>query len=155
HGGERTRAELDARSKSGLLKGGEGGAAVVPGSPEKSLLWIHVAADRMPPGKEKLTSSQKSVLREWIEQGAKGGTGPPPPPPLLASDKAGDFWWLNPPNRPALPAVKQTELARNAIDAFILAALEKKSLTLSPEADRRTLIRRLSFDLTGLPPTPE
>src|SRR5260221_1559237 len=67
HGGERTRAELDARGKAGLLKGGEGGAAVVPGAPEKSLLWIHVAADKMPPGKGKLTAAQKTLLREWIE----------------------------------------------------------------------------------------
>src|SRR5262249_61625747 len=87
HGGQKTRAELDVRSKAGLLKGGEGGPAVVPGSPEKSLLWIHVAADKMPPGKEKLTSDQKKILREWIEQGAKGGTGPAPPPPVLVTDK--------------------------------------------------------------------
>src|SRR5262249_56305427 len=86
HGGDRTRAELDVRSKSGLLKGGEGGAAIVPGSPEKSLLWIHVAADKMPPGKEKLSSAQKTLLREWIEQGAKGGTGPAPPPPVLVTE---------------------------------------------------------------------
>src|SRR5438445_13285759 len=80
HGGQRTRAELDVRSKAGLLRGGEGGPAVVPGSPEKSLLWIHVAADKMPPGKEKLTAAQKTLLRSWIEGGAKGGTGPAPPP---------------------------------------------------------------------------
>src|SRR3954454_20589589 len=72
HGGERTKAELDVRSRAGLLKGGEGGAAVSPGSPEKSLLWIHVAADKMPPGKEKLTSAQKTILRTWIEKGAQG-----------------------------------------------------------------------------------
>src|SRR5205823_1235943 len=114
----------------------------------KSLLWIHVAADKMPPGKEKLTSTQKTLLREWIEKGARGGTGPAPPPPVLVSDKDRDFWSYKPPKRPAPPAIKETEAARTPIDAFVLAALEKKSLSLSPEADRRTLIRRLSFGLT-------
>jgi len=103
HGGEKTRAGLDIRSKPGLLEGGEGGAAVIPGSPEKSLLWIQIAADKMPPGKDKLTSAQKALLREWIEQGAKGGTGPAPPPPVLVTDKDRDFWSLEAPRRSPAP----------------------------------------------------
>src|SRR5262245_4928761 len=107
HGQDKARGELDARSKAGLLRGGEGGPAVVPGSPEKSLLWIHVAADRMPPGKEKLTSAQKTLLRDWIEKGAKGGTGPAPPPAPLVTDKDRDFWSFRIPKRPPLPTIKQ------------------------------------------------
>src|SRR4051812_4097831 len=82
HGGERTRAALDLRGKAGLLAGGDGGPAVVPGSAEKSLLWIQVAADKMPPGKDKLTAAEKKLLRAWIEAGAPGKdtlTLPPAP----------------------------------------------------------------------------
>jgi hypothetical protein len=155
HGGERTRAELDARTKAGLLQGGERGPAVVPGAPEKSLLWVLVAADKMPPGKEKLTGAQKALLRAWIEGGAKGAAGPaaPPAPRLSAADR--DFWSFRPPGRPVPPAVGQDHLARTPIDRFLLAALEKHGLSLSPPADRTTLLRRVTFGLTGLPPTPE
>jgi hypothetical protein len=155
HGGERTRGELDVRSRAGLLKGGDSGPAVSPGSAEKSLLWVLVAGDRMPPGKDKLTSAEKTLLRTWIEQGAKGASTPAPPPVSAVSDRDRNFWSFKPPVRPALPALKQRHLARNSVDVFLLAALEKKGLTFSPEAARTTLLRRLTFDLTGLPPTPE
>jgi hypothetical protein len=83
------------------------------------------------------------VLRRWIEQGAPG---------LAATAKV--HWAFRPPVRPAVPAVRQAARARTDIDHFILSALEKKGLTLGPEADRGTLVRRVGFDLTGLPPTP-
>src|SRR5262249_45987269 len=71
HGGDSKKADLDLRSKPGLLKGGETGPALSPGSAERSELWIKVAADKMPPGKEKLTEAEKVLLRAWIDSGAK------------------------------------------------------------------------------------
>ncbi len=155
HGGERTRAELDVRSKAGLVRGGESGPAVVPGSPEKSLLWIHVAADKMPPGKDKLAGAQKALLRAWIAGGARGGAGPAPPPAPRISAADRNFWSFQPPTHPTPPAVAHPLVAHTPIDRFILAALEKKGLSLSPLAGRTTLLRRLTFGLTGLPPTPQ
>jgi hypothetical protein len=153
HGGERQRGELDLRTRAGALKGGDGGPAVSPGAPEKSLVWVLVAGDRMPPGKEKLTSAQKTLLRNWIEQGAKGADRPALPPVSPIGDTDRRFWSFQPPVRPALPTIRQGALARNAIDVFLLARLEEHGLSLSPEASRTTLLRRLTFDLTGLPPT--
>ncbi len=98
-------------------------------------------AEQMPPpdsGKARLTAHQVELLREWFR------TGAPWEP----------FWSFQPPKRPALPMVKQSGWARNPIDNFILARLEREGLHPSPEADRRILIRRVYFDLTGLPPTP-
>ncbi len=155
HGGERTRASLDVRARSGLLRGGDEGPAVVPGSPEKSLLWIHVASDKMPPGKDKLTSAQKKLLRAWIVGGAAGKDAPalPPAPVLSAADR--DFWAFKPPVRPAVPAIRQLSRARGPLDVFLLARLEKAGLTFSPEVDRRALLRRATLAMTGLPPTPD
>jgi hypothetical protein len=152
HGGERTRGELDLRSRAAMLKGGENGAAISPGSAEKSLLWIHVAAEKMPPGKEKLTASEKTTLRAWIEAGAKAPGGPAPPPPPIVSAADRDFWSFKPPVRPSVPAVTG---AANPIDAFLLAALDKKRLTYSSPANKAVLARRIHYALTGLPPTPE
>src|SRR5262249_29944466 len=70
HGGDKLKADLDVRSRAALVKGGESGSAVVPGSPEKSLLWVKVAADKMPPNKDKLSESEKAVVRAWINAGA-------------------------------------------------------------------------------------
>jgi hypothetical protein len=153
HGGERQRGELDLRTRAGALRGGDGGPAVSPGAPEKSLLWVLVAGDRMPPGKDKLTSAQKALLRNWIEQGAKGADRPALPPVSPITDADRRFWAFQPPVRPALPVIRQGALARNPIDVFLVARLEKHGLSLSPEAGKATLLRRLMFDLTGLPPT--
>ena len=120
-----------------------GGHAVVAGKPEASALMQRVLAGgalHMPPAStgKKLTSAQIAVLKQWIAQGGKYDA----------------HWSFVPPQRPALPAVRNAAWARNPIDRFILARLDREGLKPSPEADRATLIRRLSFDLTGLPPTP-
>jgi mono/diheme cytochrome c family protein len=158
HGTEQQKARLDLRTKAALLKGGESGPAVTPGSAERSELWIKIAADKMPPGKDKLTEAEKQQLRAWIDGGAKGdGTA------ISSSDPAQDrqvtdadrqFWAFRKPVRPLPPCVGEQERVRNPIDAFVLAALGKKGLTLSPEADRLTLVRRLYFDVIGLAPSP-
>ena len=119
--------------------------ALTPGAPDDSELVRRVMSDdpdeQMPPPalKKSLTAQQKETLRRWIEQGA-------PYQP---------HWSLIPPQRPPLPVVRQADWVRNPIDAFILARLESLGLEPAGEADRRTLARRLSLDLTGLPPQPE
>lgn len=132
------KLRLDIREEA--VKAG----AIVPGVAEKSPLVERIFADTpkllMPPPKsnKKLTSAQKEILRRWIAAGAEYQP----------------HWSFVPPKRPALPAVKNTGWVRNPIDNFILAELEKHGLQPAPEADRRTLARRLSLDLTGLPPEP-
>jgi hypothetical protein len=117
---------------------------VVPGKVKDSEVYARITAadeaDRMPPAKshKKLTDAQKDLIRRWIEQGA-------PWEP---------HWSLAAPKRSALPAVKDTGWIRNPVDRFVLARLEENGLKPASEADRRTLIRRVTFDLTGLPPTP-
>jgi hypothetical protein len=106
----------------------------------------------MPPRGDRLTAAQIGLLRAWIDQGATW------PETATAARKAGDkrnHWAFKPAVRPSLPAVREKKWPRNPIDDFILARLEKEKLRPSPEADRITLIRRVSLDLTGLPPTPK
>ena len=136
----------EANLQAGLrLDQSESAARVlVPGDSKASRLYQRISHEaevaRMPPPgfNRKLTAQQIETLRLWIDQGAEWET----------------HWSYQPPRRPAIPAVKQ-DWARNPIDRFILARLEAESLQPSPEAGRATLLRRLSFDLTGLPPTPE
>src|SRR5947207_4780343 len=117
----------------------------VPGDPEKSELITRLTAkdedDVMPPPKsgKKLTAAQIDLLRRWVAEGAKWQS----------------HWAFVKPERPPLPAVKDRKWSRNEIDRFVLARLEKEGLKPSPEADRPALIRRATFDLTGLPPTPQ
>ena len=119
--------------------------AIVPGNPEKSLLIEHIYSEDkdelMPPPKSnrKLSAQQKELLKRWIAEGAKYE----------------QHWAYVTPTRPAAPEVQNKDWARNDIDRFILARLEREKLSPSPEADRATLIRRVKLDLLGLPPTPE
>jgi hypothetical protein len=140
---------IDVRSSA--LRGGESGKpAIVPGDAGKSELVRRITTaegdEAMPPGKEKLTAAQVTLLRDWIAAGANW-------PDALANEAASGHWAFRPPQRPAEPEVRDTTRGRNAIDRFVLARLEKEGLRPSPEADRVTLIRRLSLDLVGLPPT--
>lgn len=118
--------------------------AIVPGKPEQSLLVERIFADKpskqMPPPKthKVLTAAQKETLKKWVASGAEYQL----------------HWSLLAPKRPQPPAVKNSTWSRNSIDYFILAELEKRGLQPAPEADRRTLARRLSLDLIGLPPSP-
>ena len=152
---EKLKGELLMDSRAGLLKGGETGPAIVPGDPEKSLLITAIRYEdpdlKMPP-KSKLSDAEIGDLVRWVKLGAPDPRGPAQ---TAAVPEKRDLWSLHPIRRPALPEVKQAAWVRNPIDQFILARLEDKGLAPSPEADRRTLIRRLRFDLLGLPPTPE
>jgi hypothetical protein len=146
-------------SREGLLRGGDSGPVVVPGEPGESPLIQAIARTgdvRPMPPRSALPAPVVADFRAWVARGAfdpRGGSSPMArPAPAL-----GPWWSLRPLHRPPLPVLSQEDSARarTPIDAFLLARLHEKGLTPSAEADRRTLIRRLSFDLTGLPPSPE
>jgi hypothetical protein len=156
------RCHNDATAKGGLSlataealhAGGESGPPVEPMQPQESLLVEKVSGEKpeMPKGKPPLTAQDIARLKQWI---AEGATWPTDLVLQEPREPAGPWWAIQPLRRPEIPRVRDRSWARTPIDAFILAALEAKGLTPRPEADRRTLIRRVTFDLTGLPPTPE
>ncbi|MBT4694548.1 MAG: DUF1549 domain-containing protein, partial [Planctomycetaceae bacterium] len=151
---------LSVESRAALLKGGDSGAAIVPFKPAES--WLMAAIEysddfyQMPP-ESKLPKEAVADFKKWIDMGV------PDPRPAVASNETAPrvidfeqsrkFWAFQTPQRPALPSVKHQAWVSNAIDTFILSELEKSELTPARAADRRTLIRRVTFDLTGLPPT--
>ena len=149
------KGHLDLSISASALRGGEGGSAIVAGKPDESPLWERVDSDEMPP-KSPLSQSEKATLRDWIAAGAAWGTDPIDPYQVTTARRAGRDWWsLQPVHRPNPPSVKSGGWVRGPIDAFVVQKLEANGLAPAPEADRRVLIRRLSFDLTGLPPEPE
>lgn len=151
-------------SREGLLKGGDSGAAVVPGQPQESLLIQAVMHTherlKMPKGGAKLSDDEIAVLTEWVRSGAYF---PASRVPASGAARSNDYeirpeqkrhWAFQPVGNPRLPAVNHADWPLNAIDNFILAKLEEKGLAPNPPADKRTLLRRVTYDLTGLPPTP-
>jgi hypothetical protein len=152
HGAHKHESQLRWDNKEIALQGGEHGPDIIPGQSAESRMIQLVsgaAPDLIMPQKgDRLTAQQIGILRAWIDQGA--------PWPASASVKAIDprrHWAFKAPIRPPIPSVKNKNWPRNAIDSFVLARLEAEKLRPSPEADRSTLLRRLSLDLTGLPPT--
>ncbi len=139
------KGKLRLDTRDGAFQEREGRAVIVPRKPEASELYLKITAasadDRMPPAeaKKELSKDEVELLREWIAQGAPWQ----------------EHWAFQAPVRPEVPAVPGASGARNEIDRFILARLEKEGLKPSEEADRRTLARRVTLDLTGLPPTIE
>jgi hypothetical protein len=139
-------------SRESMLTGGNRGSAVKPGAPGESLLIqaVEQKGDLKMPPTGRLKEEQVAVLRQWIEQNAAW------PEETVTKKRPGwDHWAFQPPKRSELPAVKESAWVRNPIDNFILARLEREKVKPSSEADRNTLLRRLSLDLTGLPPTPQ
>jgi hypothetical protein len=157
HSGAEPKGGLDLASAKGLAKGGDSGEAIISaGKPDASLLWQRISADEMPP-KHPLPAGERAALKAWIAAGGRWGTDPIDPFRYTSASRAGYDWWsLQPLVRPPVQKIRnpQSEI-RNPIDAFIAHSLEAHQLTPSPAADRRTLLRRLTFDLTGLPPTPD
>jgi hypothetical protein len=154
----KSKGDLLLDTKAALAKGGATGAAIVPGDPDKSLLIQavrHTDADlKMPPEEEggKLPPEQVALLEEWVRRGAPDPrTGGKPHP--LDLDAARRHWAFQPVTAPAVPAAKKGEPVRTPVDAFVFAKLAERNVAPGPEADRRTLLRRVTFDLTGLPPT--
>jgi hypothetical protein len=156
HNASDRRGGLDLSDWKAAGKGGESGAVVVARKPDDSLLWQHVESDEMPKERPPLNPQEKAVLRQWIADGAVWGEPRIDPFLFTTARRAGYDWWsLQPIRQPSPPEVNDRSWGINEIDAFILAQLEAESLHPAPAADRRTLIRRLSFDVTGLPPTPD
>ncbi|MGV3721564.1 MAG: DUF1549 domain-containing protein, partial [Actinomycetota bacterium] len=162
HSQKIAQAGLRLDTQQGMLKGGDSGPAVVAGKPDQSALIRAVkysdAKLQMPPS-GKLTEAEIAVLADWVGRGAhwpsetaKPTGGAKGPLGLAAGRK---FWAFQPFAAVKPPVVKQKQWVARPIDAFILAKLEARGLNPSPAADRRTLLRRLSFDLVGLPPTPD
>jgi len=160
---EKLKGGLLVDNKDGLLKGGSSGPAIVPGRPEKSLLIKDMKStnpdDMMPPKGDRLPAQVIADFETWVRMGA------PDPRTENAGaaaalkvdwDKAREHWAYQPVKPPTTPKVKDARRwAKNELDKFVLAKLEAKGITPSPQADKRTLIRRATFDLTGLPPTPQ
>ena len=138
-------------SREALLRGGKSGAAVVVGKPEESLLVkvIDHSHERlkMPPS-GKLSDPEIALLRDWVRDGLEF-------PARVVEVEKSSFWSFQPVKKVTPPEVKNTKWVRNAVDRFVLSRVEKEGLQLARMADRRSLLRRVSYDLTGLPPTPE
>lgn len=151
HGPKQQMGGLRLDSKKAALAGGISGQDIHPGKAAESPLYLRVAGlgdlARMPMG-GKLEPAQIETIKKWIDQGAEWPDSSTP-----ESAQIKKHWAFIPPQRPALPEVAKTEWVRNPIDRFVLAKLEKEGLAPSAEADRVTLLRRLSLDLIGLPPT--
>lgn len=179
HGPDKAEGGLRLDTREATLKGGDSGPAVVPGKPGKSLLLMAVKRTHklleMPP-KEKLSDKHIAILDRWIHDGANWSetpaansreikptsehigdawTDPRNPIVQLFGGQRLDLWSLKPVKRPDVPSVKQSSWTINDVDHFVLAQLEQDSLAPPATADPRTLARRLYYDLTGLPPTPE
>ena len=149
HGEKKQKGELRLDAKSFAFKGGHGGPAFIPGKPKESPVFKRVTSqdeeERMPPRGEPLTTEQIELVRGWIEGGADWPENETDR--AAAQDQRYKHWSVQPPSK-VFPEGA-------CIDLFISKELQNKNLKPAPEADRRTLIRRLSFDLTGLPPSPE
>ncbi|MSU62686.1 MAG: DUF1553 domain-containing protein [Pedosphaera sp.] len=154
HGPKKQKSSLRLDSKEAILKGGDSGPAIVVGKGDDSAMFRRVAAvpgeDPMPPKGERLSPDGMAMIRAWIDQGAEwpAGIG-------ATSAEVKKHWAYVAPVHHAPPNVKTPQWARNPIDNFVLARLEQEILKPAPEASRETLIRRLSLDLIGLPPTPD
>ncbi len=148
HGPLKREGELNLAAARGIARGGQTGASIDHEQPTKSLLWQRIDANEMPP-KEPLSLEERAILRRWLEAGAPGL------PQTVDEPESADHWAFQHLSPHVPSEFAHPESARNAIDRFLLAKLEAKNLSFSPEADRPTLVRRVSFDLTGLPPSPD
>ena len=158
HGEEKeVSAGLDLRLRRFLAQGGDSGAAIIPGDPENSLLIEVLRSGQMPEGKDKLPDQEIDLIAKWIQQGAPTARSEPETVAELDAftEEERNWWSLQPIAAPQVPAANELTDSRNPIDRFIARSLQQSGLTFSPAADARTLIRRLQFDLTGLPPTPD
>ena len=147
---EVTEGGLDVRLVRLMVEGGDTGSAIVPGDSRASLLWKRIAEDEMPEGEKKLSEEEKNLLRRWIDQGAQTAR----PEPANVKDarftlEELEHWAFQPVQSHNPPPGEA-----NPIDAFVVARLAEEGFGFSERADRATLIRRLTFDLTGLPPSP-
>ena len=161
HGSKKQESELRLDTLAGLQHGGAAGMAIAPGEPDQSLLLTAVSyldeELQMPPD-VKLTDRQIADLEHWIEIGAPHpDTDKTAPAPREDVDwqEVRSFWAFQSPREFRIPSVADAGWPSSPLDYFVLAQLESRGLTPAPRVDRRTLIRRVTLDLTGLPPTPQ
>ena len=164
HGAEKQEGKLRLDSREAALKGGEYGPAVVPGNLEESWLLKAISyedADLQMPPKGKLTDKEIAALTAWVKMGAPWPGADAAKRPAAAeeafriTEKDRAFWAFQPVKQPPLPEVNDVAWSRSSIDRFVQQKLEQQNLKPVAAADKRTLLRRASFDLIGLPPTPE
>ncbi len=161
HGGEKTRGGLDLSTREALLKGGDHGAVIAATGAASKLyrLAAHAELPHMPPKAPRVAGEQLARLAAWIDLGApydkplaeKAGAKKP----MVVTDEDRRFWSFRPLSRQTPPEVDKGAEVRTPVDRFVLAKLREKAIGPNPPLDRRRLIRRATFDLTGLPPTPE
>ena len=154
HGDRKQWGGLRLDSRESLLRGGESGAAVVPGKPDKSLLITAIRQtddDLRMPQDDQLTQRQIAELVRWVEMGAPF----PPEATRTGRTRNPNHWAFQPPAKQPVPAVVDTNWPQSALDHFVLAKLEAAELSPAAKADKRTLLRRVTFDVIGLPPSPE
>jgi hypothetical protein len=159
---EKVKGGLQLDTKAALLKGGASGVALVPGKPTESLLVQVVRGtakdvDRMPPEKKghPLKPEQIAALEEWVQMGAPDPREDEDAKLKAQSANAKQHWAFQRPVAPKIPEVQSSKFkVQGPIDAFVATKLAEKGLTQTPAADKHTLLRRVTFDLTGLPPTP-
>ncbi|MCS6863629.1 MAG: PSD1 and planctomycete cytochrome C domain-containing protein [Gemmataceae bacterium] len=155
HGALKQNGKLRLDTVAAALTGGSSGPAIVKGKPDQSELIARVSAqdpaERMPPEHEgsPLTAAEINLLRQWIQAGAPHPADEKPEPDPR------QHWAFQPIQRPPVPKVNNAAWVRNPIDAFVAQQHERRGLTPQPEANREILLRRLSLDLLGVPPTPE
>ncbi|MSU57464.1 MAG: DUF1553 domain-containing protein [Pedosphaera sp.] len=157
---EKVKGGLRLDTRDALLKGGTTGPVIVPGDPEASLLIKAVRYTdpdlQMPPKDKKLSAEQIAALEAWVKMGAPDPRVPTGPKPLTdVTEAKRRHWAFQPVTKPSPPAVRNPRWIKTSVDNFVLAKLEQKKLKPAPAADRRTLIRRVTYDLIGLPPTPD
>ena len=162
HSGKEPKGDLSLDSRGGLIAGGESGDVVVPGQPQKSLLVeaINRTSIEMPPDK-KLADADIATLTEWVKLGAPWPDEPGASGPALRksrgkiTDEDRSYWAFQPVKKTAAPETEEDGWSRGSIDRYLLAKMIQEGLHPSAEADKATLVRRVTFDLLGLPPSPE
>ena len=154
-GGDVLKGRLDLRLKRFAERGGDSGPAIVAGKPEESYLLDRLHDAEMPPGEKKVPREKIELISRWIAAGATTLRPEPKrlPPGVDITPEERAYWAFQPIKRPDPPLFRGDDHCRTPIDAFVLARLRKHGFSLADEADKRTLIRRAAFDLTGLPPT--
>ena len=151
------RGGLALDSRDGMRQGGDNGPSVVPGKIDKSLLIsaLHYTGDTQMPPDGKLSDAVIRDFETWIKQGAIDPRVPKAKPNIQPETSSSDFWAFQKPTQHPAPKLQKSDWVRSKMDAFVLASIEKTKLQPADEADRRTFIRRATFDVTGLPPTPK
>jgi hypothetical protein len=154
-GGDKLKGKLDLRLRRFAVRGGKSGPALIPGDASTSRLLKRLKAGEMPPGEKKVPAEHIAVIERWITDGAPARRDEPDtlPPGIDITPEERAYWFYQPIRRVEPPRFATTDHVRTPIDAFVLAQLRAKGLSFNADADRRTLLRRASLDLIGLPPT--